>query len=76
MEAGADVDAGDLVSGKTPLHVAVERNLEEMVTLLIREAQVDVTRPDFSDMTPVDIADNCKSAAIKRILSKENKRQS
>ena len=48
MENGVDVDAQDQGSGKTPLHLAVERNLEEMVSLLVREAQVDISRTDFT----------------------------
>ena len=75
MENGVDVDAQDQGSGKTPLHLAVERNLEEMVGLLVRDAQVDISRPDFNGVSALELAENCNSATIKKILSKEIKRQ-
>jgi len=75
MENGVDVDAQDQGSGKTPLHLAVERNLEEMVGLLVREAQVDISRPDFTGVSALELAENCKSAAIKKLLSKEIRKQ-
>ena len=75
MENGVDVDAQDQGSGKTALHLAVERNLEEMVGLLVREAQVDISRPDFTGVSALELAENCKSAAIKKLLSKEIRKQ-
>jgi len=75
MENGVDVDAQDQGSGKTPLHLAVERNLEEMVGLLVREAQVDISRPDFTGVSALELAENCKSATIKKMLSKEIRKQ-
>ena len=75
MENGVDVDAQDQGSGKTPLHLAVERNLEEMVSLLVRDAQVDISRPDFNGVSALELAENCSSATIKKILSREIKRQ-
>merc|ERR1712130_623367 len=75
VENGADVDALNQVTGKTPTHSAVERNLEEMVNFLVKDAQADVTRLDFSDMSPSDLAEFCKSNTIKRLLSKEMKKQ-
>ena len=71
LDAGADVDAGEQVSGKTPLHLAIDRNLEDMVQLLVREGQADLSKQDFSGVTPADLAEHSKSANIKKILAKE-----
>ena len=75
LKAGADVDAQDNITGKTPLHLAMERNLEEMVLLLVKDGLADVGRADYSGVTPGDLADSCKSNSIKKIVSKEIKKQ-
>merc|ERR1712038_528728 len=61
--------------GKFPIHTAVENNFLEIVNFLVKDAQADVTRLDFSDMSPSDLAEFCKSNTIKRLLSKEMKKQ-
>jgi len=76
VDNGADVDSLNQVTGKTPTHIAVERNLEDMVNFLVKDAQADVTRLDFGDLAPSDVAEYCKSNTIKRLLSKEMKKQS
>ena len=75
LEAGVDVDAQDQVSGKTALHLAVERGLEDMVTILVREAQVDIARTDFSGLTALELAETGRSLAVKKTLIKEIKRK-
>merc|ERR1719208_77238 len=75
LKAGADVDAQDNITGKTPLHLAMERNLEEMVLLLVKDGLADVGRADYSGVTSGDLADSCKSNSIKKIVSKEIKKQ-
>ena len=42
-----------------------------MVGLLVREAQVDLTRTDFSGTTAVQLADTGRSQAVRKIISKE-----
>ena len=73
VASGVDVEARDQVSGKTALHLAVERQLEEMVTFLVREARVDMTREDFNGVTAVQAAEKYNS--LKKIMSKELKKQ-
>jgi len=75
VTSGVDVEARDQVSGKTALHLAVERQLEEMVTFLVREARVDMTREDFNGVTAVQAAEKHNSQAIKKIISKELRKQ-
>ena len=75
LEAGVDVDAQDQVSGKTALHLAVERGLEDMVSILVREAQVDIARADFSGLNALDLAEAGRSLAVKKILSKDIKKK-
>ena len=57
------------------LHLAVERQLEEMVTFLVREARVDIAREDFNGVTPVEASEKYNSPAIKKIINKEFKKQ-
>ena len=75
LEAGVDVDAQDQVSGKTALHLAVDRGLEDMVTILVKEAQVDVARTDFSGLTALELAETGRSVAVKKTLIKEIKKR-
>ena len=56
------------------MHLAVERQLEEMVLYLVKEAKADLFREDFNGVTAVDLAEQYKSVNIKKILSKELKR--
>ena len=44
VDNGADVDSLNQVTGKTPTHIAVERNLEDMVNFLVKDAQVKLSR--------------------------------
>ena len=67
---GVDVDARDQVSGKTALHLAVERQLEEMVTFLVREARVDIAREDFNGVTPVEASEKYNSPAVLGLLQR------
>ena len=76
LSSGVDVEARDQVSGKTALHLAVERQLEEMVTFLVKEAKVDLTREDFNGVTAIQAAEKYNSQNIKKILNKEMKKQS
>ena len=48
---------------------------QEMVGLLVREAQVDLTRTDFSGTTAAQLADTGRSQAVRKILSKEMRKQ-
>jgi len=75
VNSGVDVEARDQVSGKTGLHLATERQLEEMVTYLARDARVDIAREDFSGVTALQLAEKYNSQAIKKIISKELKKQ-
>ena len=38
VDHGLDVDARDQVAGRTAIHLAVERQLEDMVLFLVKEA--------------------------------------
>merc|ERR1711936_904732 len=60
---------------ETLKHLAVERQLEEMVTFLVREARVDIAREDFNGVTPVEASEKYNSPAIKKIINKEFKKQ-
>ena len=48
---------------------------QDMVGLLVREAQVDLTRTDFSGTTAAQLADTGRSQAVRKILSKEMRKQ-
>jgi len=72
---GADVDARDQVAGRTAAHLAVERQLEDMVGFLVNEAKVDLTREDYNGVSVVDLAEAFNSTNIKKILVKGLKRQ-
>ena len=75
LSSGVDVEARDQVSGKTALHLAVERQLEEMVNILVKDAKVDLTREDFNGVTAIQAAEKYNSQNIKKIFSKELKKQ-
>ena len=75
LSSGVDVEARDQVSGKTALHLAVERQLEEMVNILVKDAKVELTREDFNGVTAIQAAEKCNSQNIKKIFSKELKKQ-
>ena len=75
VSAGVDVEARDQVSGKTVLHLAVERQLEEMVIFLVKDAKVDLAREDFNGVTAVQAAEKYNSGNIKKIFNKEMKKQ-
>ena len=70
-----DVEARDQISGKTGLHLAVERQLEEMVNFLVKDAKVDLSREDFNGVTAVQAAEKYNSQNIKKIFNKEMKKQ-
>ena len=74
VDHGLDVDARDQVAGRTAIHLAVERQLEDMVLLLVKEAKVDLAREDYNGVTVIELAEGFKSANIKKILSKGLKR--
>lgn len=75
VSSGVDVEAREQVSGKTALHLATERQLEEMVTFLVRDARVDIAREDFSGVTALQLAEKYNSQTIKKMISKELKKQ-
>ena len=74
VDHGLDVDARDQVAGRTAIHLAVERQLEDMVLLLVKEAKVDLAREDYNGVTVIELAEGFKSTNIKKILSKGLKR--
>ena len=63
------------VAGKTSLHLAVERQLEEMVALLVQEGRVELDREDFSGTTPHQLAASSNNINIRKIFAKETKKQ-
>ena len=63
------------VAGKTSLHLAVERQLEEMVALLVQEGRVELDREDFSGTTAHQLAASSNNINIRKIFAKETKKQ-
>eukprot|EP00092_Neocalanus_flemingeri_P044045 GFUD01048705.1.p1 GENE.GFUD01048705.1~~GFUD01048705.1.p1 ORF type:complete len:778 (-),score=189.68 GFUD01048705.1:74-2407(-) len=75
VDHGLDVDARDQVAGRTAIHLAVERQLEDMVYFLVKEAKVDLIREDYNGVTVAELAEGFKSMNIKKLLSKGLKKQ-
>ena len=48
--------------------------MEDMVLFLVKEAKVDLTREDYNGVTAIELAEEFKSANIKKILTKGLKR--
>jgi ankyrin repeat protein len=49
-------NAGDLKSGRTPIHHAVENNDAGLIEYLICECHADINAKCFSDQTPLSLA--------------------
>ena len=73
VDHGLDVDARDQVAGRTAIHLAVERQLEDMVCFLVREARVDIMKEDYNGVTVMELADSSKSTNIKKLVANELK---
>ncbi|XP_035256253.1 nuclear factor NF-kappa-B p100 subunit isoform X3 [Anguilla anguilla] len=56
VEGGANVNAAELKSGSTALHLAVRENLFKMACLLITELTADVNACTFGGNTPLHLA--------------------
>lgn len=52
LEKGVDVNSMD-AQGRTPIHEAIHKGGVEAVDFLIKEARIDLTRPDNEGKTPV-----------------------
>ncbi len=65
LKRGADANAKGLYSGETLLHLAASRDYGEIAILLL-ENGVDVNARNIFDETPLDYADNPKTADILR----------
>jgi len=57
VRLGADVDAPDSKSGRTPLHFAVERKDTEIVRFLLEKSKADVDAETFDGATPLCLAE-------------------
>ena len=62
-------------SSRTALHLAVDRQLEDMVRYLVKEAKVELGREDFSGVSGLVVAEKCRNPAIVKIVAKGARRQ-
>lgn len=53
---GADVNMPDRKSGQTPLHVAANLGLVEMVNYLVSVPDIDINQRNYNDETAIDVA--------------------
>merc|ERR1712130_290109 len=72
---GVDVEAREQAAGRTALHLAVDRQLEEMVRYLVKEAMVDLGREDYSGLTALAFAESCRNQNILRLIPRGVKKQ-
>ena len=75
VDQGVDVEAREQAAGRTALHLAVDRQLEEMVRYLVKEAMVDLAREDYSGLTALAFAESCRNQNILRLITRGVKKQ-
>jgi ankyrin repeat protein len=68
VDAGVDVEQRDPSTGKTALHVAVERGHRQVVEYLLRQG-ASPTLESSSGETPLDLADDEMRATIEAVLA-------
>lgn len=54
--AGCDVDVRDRTSGRTALHIAVERHNQKIIRFLLQQANAEADMPMFNGNTPLHLA--------------------
>jgi len=75
VDQGVDVEAREQVAGRTALHLAIDRQLEEMVRYLVKEAMVDLAREDYSGQTALAFAESSRNQTILRLITRGVRKQ-
>lgn len=56
LRAGVPVDGACKKDGNNILHIAVSENSEELVTLILNHARIDVTKKNNANQMPIELA--------------------
>lgn len=58
---GADINKSHKKDGFTPLRMAVDKSDLRMVKFLLGRSDIDVVKPDFNDIMPINAAEILKN---------------